>query len=102
MKTLSIKEAQQLLLSGQWLHVRYITADVEKGKGGTVMELPKCRVLLRTENPTSTSSTSSGIQRKSKAQNHHENFTINVELPNRLKRKIQIVLITHINSIPVI
>ncbi len=100
MKALTIKESLELLYTGQWLSARYITADVTKGKGGTVMELPRCRVILK--EPGGTHSNSQSGSRETKAQNHHENFTVNVELPNRLTRKIHIPLITHLNSIPII
>lgn len=99
MKTLTIKEAKELLYTGDWLHIVSINADIEKGKGGTVMNLPKARVILHSDKPASTGTHS---DRDSKAQNHHENVTVNVELPNRHTRKIHLPLILSINSVPVI
>lgn len=84
-----------MLKSGDWVQIRYITADVAKGCGGVVKEYPKVRLTTKTES-RSTSATA-----QTRAQNHSHNFTLNVELPNKLIRKIHPILITHINSQPV-
>jgi len=42
---LTLKEAIQLLESGDWLkHLRFITADINKRVGGKVVEFNKCRI----------------------------------------------------------
>jgi hypothetical protein len=99
MKNLDLKESLQLLRTGEWLHIRYITADITKGKGGTIIELPKARLVMkRSDDPDSYNPNADN----SKKQNHHFNFTLNLELPNRNIRKIHPILITHINSVPLI
>lgn len=75
---MDLKSALQILESKQWCSLRLITANVAKGTGGQVLELPKCRL----------SSVKS-----------HSQFTYYVALANS-QRVITIhpILITHINN----
>jgi hypothetical protein len=100
MAPLELKEAVTLLKSGNWLHVRCITADVQKGSGGTVLELPKVRLSQRYSNPLQTKLSANVISKKQ--PKHHTHFTLNMELPNKLIRKIHPALVTHINQVPVL
>lgn len=102
MESYSIKEAVQIIRSGNWLHIRYVTADILKGTGGTVKELPRCRITRASIADINKIESEAKNTTMPKLQNHHSNFTVNVELPNKMIRKLHIVLITHINSIPVI
>jgi len=96
MKNLDLKRAIDIVRGGDWLHLRYITADVAKAKGGTVIEYIKCR-SSRKDKPTLSNAISKG-----KPQNHSDHFTINVELPNGHLRKVHLILITHINQTPIL
>ncbi len=101
--SINLKEALAILESYQWVSLRFITADVKKGVGGQVIEIPKCRICRQlpqeqkaaTDEPV-TKSTSA------KQANHNLNFTRNIELPNRKIRCVHPVLITHINQISVL
>lgn len=99
MAQLNLKDALLLINSGDWVAIRFITADVLKGTGGKVMEFAKCRIA-RNRQPTAknqrhvTDSTDS----KRKDHNHHLHFTLNMELQNKQLRKVHPILITHINN----
>jgi hypothetical protein len=101
--SINLKEALAILESYQWVSLRFITADVQKGVGGLVIEIPRCRICRQlpqaqqaaTDAPISKTTTA-------KKANHNLNFTRNIELPNRKIRSIHPVLITHINQIPVL
>lgn len=100
---IELKDAIKILESGQWCSLRFITADVAKGSGGKVLEIPKCRIARRYINQQSSCvSTQHSISVFYRETNHALNFTRNVELPNKLIRKIHPILITHINNQAVI
>lgn len=98
---LTLKEAIRELESGQWCSLRFITADVNKGSGGKVLELAKCRIARVRTNTTTASSPvpfADGAMGVSKNPNHGYHFTRNVELPNKQLRKVHPILITHFNG----
>lgn len=84
-----------MLKCGDWVQIRYITADVAKGCGGVVKDYPKVRWTAKQPTPNKSPAA------QTKAQNHNQHFTLNVELPNKLIRKVHPILITHLNNQPV-
>jgi hypothetical protein len=98
---LTLKEAIQLLESGDWLkHLRFITADINKRVGGKVVEFNKCRIARHQDTPKSTSSTPAPgryASRITRDPQHSTHFTRNIELANREIRKVHPIIITHIN-----
>ncbi len=101
---IALKEVIQILESGQWCSLRFITADLNKGTGGKVIEIAKCRIARRYINNTSSEILQvPGVTSSSnKTANHNYNFTRNVELPNNKLRKVHPILITHINNTAVL
>ena len=96
MTPVELKEALILIKSGKWFSMRCITADVQKGTGGSVLEFPKVRLSQR-YSKTPPNPLKIALQ-KGKQPRHHVHFTMNMELPNGLIRKIHPALITHINN----
>lgn len=95
-----LRQAIQIIEGGAWCSLRFITADVKKGTGGKVIELPKCRIA-RNRNVTAAKAgvkSNDGMDgRKDPA--HNINFTRNMELHgNKELRKVHPILITHINN----
>jgi hypothetical protein len=102
---LTLKEAVTLLQSGAWLTgLRFFTANVDKGTGGKVLELAKCRIARNQDKKSNDTISESqvaatGIKRD---PNHNFHFTRNIQLPNHSIIKVHPILITHINHQPVI
>ena len=94
---IDLKEVMNIIRSEKWFSIRFITADLLKGKGGQVMEFAKCRIARKqtlTESGISTISTTG----HNKNANHNFHFTVNLELVNKQIRKVHPVLITHLNG----
>lgn len=99
MAKLNLKEALLLINSGNWIAIRFITADVLKGTGGKVIEFSKCRIARnRLTNNKNQNNVTENSDPKLKDHNHHLHFTLNMELPNKMLRKVHPILITHINN----
>jgi hypothetical protein len=99
MAQVNLKETLQLINSGDWVALRFITADVLKGTGGKVMEFAKCRIAPnRQPNSKKQDNVKTTGDLKRKDHNHHLHFTLNMELPNHMLRKVHPILITHINN----
>jgi hypothetical protein len=98
---ITLKDALSTLESGAWCSLRFITANIAKGTGGKVIELAKVRMrkqlphLASAAAPAHTSS-------KTKAANHHQHFTRNVETQAGDIIKVHPILITHLNNHPVL
>lgn len=98
-----LKQVLEIINSGDWFHnLRFITADVTKGSGGKVIELPKARLSRKFI---------AGIRQQKREEmqsggmknpNHHKHFTVNLELPNSQIVKVHPILITHINNTAVV
>lgn len=99
---MNLKRAVEIIDGGAWITgLRYITADVNKGKGGQVIEFRKCRLVKKQINSKSASGSSEGV-RGVRNPNHHLHFTRNMMLPNNQIRKVHPILITHLNQEEVI
>ncbi len=102
MAAVDLKECINIIERGEWFAIRFITADVKKGNGGRVVEIPKARIA-RSHHPLgSTLSPRKREEELFKNPNHAFNFTRNLELPNKQIRKVHPILITHINHQPVV
>jgi hypothetical protein len=107
---MNLRQALEVLQSGEWVALRMMTADVRKGSGGVVHEWP--RVKICRDNPVNVPDhrdrsssqfvTADDINTKSKDPNHNTHFTRNVEFPGKQIRKVHPILITHINNTPVL
>lgn len=96
---LDLKQALQIIHRGEWVHnLRFITANVLKGVGGQVIELPKARITRRNAQSPKPIQNETELANSLKRPRHHEHFTINMELPNGKIRKIHPILITHMNN----
>lgn len=98
---LELREAIAIMESGEWFSCRFITADVNKGTGGKVIELAKARIL-RGELKKKTSVPGKHAADDSRDARHSFNVTRNLELQNKQIRKVHPILITHINNQPVL
>jgi hypothetical protein len=98
---ITLKEALAILESNAWCSLRFITANLAKGSGGEVRELARCRITQRKPSP-SASATTAPRNKKSKAANHHQHFTRNVETQANQIIKVHPPLITHINNTAVL
>lgn len=99
---LTLTEAVNILQSGDWVGLRLITADVKKGTGGKVLDIPKCRIARGVAHAAAGKPSAAEIYTAGKNPNHNLNFTRNVELPNKQLRKVHPILITHLNNQPVL
>ena len=119
---LDLKEVVSILHGGDWCSITFITANVKKGTGGKVIELPKCRIARRQpalDDPgdktafnnlskktpvesrcsgDSTVAESHCAATKRRDPNHNLHFTRNVELPNKRIVTIHPILILRINQ----
>lgn len=98
---IDLKQCIATIESGAYFSIRFITADVKKGTGGKVLEIPKARIarsfLHSLPNPARTKDAD-----KMRDPNHAQHFTRNIELPNKQIRKVHPFLITHLNHEPVL
>jgi len=101
----TLQEAIAELEAGDWVQLRFLTADVNKGTGGQVIEIAKCRIA-RNRQPAPSPVKRDGSDERTtgitKDPSHNLHFTRNLELPNKQVRKFHPILMTHINHQPVI
>lgn len=100
---IELKDALQILESGDWCHLCYITADEKKGTGGKVIELPKCRIARRQPAASAAGAgKSASLANKKRNANHNLHFTRNVELFNKSILTVHVPLIYQINGVTVL
>lgn len=99
---ITLKEALKILESGEYVSLRFITADFKKGAAGKVMELAKCKIVRSGQASGGIRKFQSDLDSDRKNPNHNYHFTRNVQLPNKQIRKVHPILITHINNMPVL
>ena len=95
---ISLKQCLKLLESGDWVNIRYITADIIRKTGGKVIELSQCKILKKKQVNVEVAAVYSYSSNVPRNPMHNEHFTRNVELPNGMIRKVHPILITHING----
>lgn len=100
---IDLSQCKSILESGDWVSLSFITADVKRGNGGTVIELKRCRIARnrRPPSPTPIQGTWAG-DGGSRNPNHNYHFTRNLELPNKQIVKVHPLLIFQINNHQVI
>jgi hypothetical protein len=101
----NLRQAIEILESGNWVSLRFITANLAKGSGGTVMELARCRIARNKPTVPAISLSQNNIPvtgEKKRNPNHNANFTRNLELMNKQIVKVHPILITHINNTAVL
>lgn len=96
-----LQQAIEILESGNWLSLEVIQANLNKGTGGKLLSIPKCRIARTYNQPTSYKAQKM-VSTKSRCANHSLNFTRNVQLPNKSIVTIHPILITTINNHQVI
>lgn len=96
---MNLKRAIEIIEGGAWCSLRFITADVNKGTGGKVIELGKCRIARTRTSTGDTEFKKTGLNREV-AHSYH--FTRNMALLNNQIRKVHPILITHLNQEEVI
>ena len=101
MEKIDLKKALQIIHGGDWCSLRFLTADVNRGRGGEVIEIAKAR-LSRTHKANSESPSNYSHVTDTRRPNHREHFTLNMEMFNKKIRKVHPILITHINNIEVL
>ena len=94
---MDLKEALALIKTGQWISLRFITADLDKGTGGKVLELLKCRIAKR-KNLLNNPNHAFASPDQQINPRHHVHFTLNMELENGLIRKVHPILIMSVNN----
>lgn len=99
MAKIDLKEALEIIRSGQWIKsLTCFTANLAKGTGGQLLELKNVRICRRRTLEESGIPTigNTDIVRN---PNHNYNFTVNLEVKgNKEIRKIHPILITQING----
>lgn len=101
MEKIELKKVLQIIHGGDWCSLRFLTADVNRGRGGEVIEIAKAR-LSRRYKAKSESPLNSNSDEVSRRPNHREHFTLNMEMFNKKIRKVHPILITHINNMEVV
>ena len=103
---IDLNEAVSILEGSDWVSLRFITADVQKGTGGQVIELLKCRIARNRQAIVAKAKDGKRISESPKGEtkdpNHRYHFTRNVELANKRIVKVHPPLITHINNTPIL
>ncbi|MES2457186.1 MAG: hypothetical protein V4594_16650 [Bacteroidota bacterium] len=94
---IDLRQAMEIIRSGEWMSLRCFTADLVKNTGGRIITFTKCRIArlkLMQENNSQTE----GINGFAKSANHNYNFTVNLELENNQIRKVHPSLIFELNN----
>lgn len=100
---IDLKDALNMLDSGQWVPLRFITANISKGTGGKVVELAKCRIAHKQASGSNNNQAAEEVTPHTrKNPQHNIHFTRNIELQNKQIIKVHPVLITHINNLQVL
>ena len=96
---ITFKEALEIIDSGQFFDIRFITCDLKKGTGGEQYDLKK---VCKYKNPSHAQQQSLAkaqpTTKNSKNPNHYENSTRNLKLENGSLLKVHIRLIRKING----
>ena len=97
---ITLTQALQQLESGDWVSLRYLTANVAKASGGKVVELAKVKIARRQTAAGLIQDKSASLITPDKLRNpnHNLNFTRNVETQQRAILTIHPILMTHLNG----
>lgn len=97
---ITFKEALEVIDSGQYFDIRFITCDLQKGTGGEQYDLKR---VCKYKNPSHAQQKALAKAqpkeiKNSKNPNHYENSTRNLKLENGSFVKVHIRLIRKING----
>lgn len=97
MVSITLKEAIEMMDSGAYFSIDFVTADMRRGTGGEWIHLPRCR-----KNPRQTKAEKEAekmrVLRPKRDPRHYENSTRNLLLANGEIRKVHLRLIRKING----
>ena len=104
---LNLKRVIEIIEEGDWVALKFITANVNNETGGEVLEIPRCRIARKDFNEqvsldkTASVSVPASPGRK-RDPNHNANFTRNIQLPDKSIITIHPALVFNINNQAVI
>lgn len=98
MSHLTLTEALNTLENGHWHDVAYVSADVAKKTGGSIVRIKECMILPNENNHVTKNA---GIVPK-KSQAHSLNATRNLRLRNGRIRKMHIYLLFSLDNNPIL
>lgn len=95
-----LKDALDLLETGTWVKICYISFDDKRNIAGEIVRINRCRILKKEKSEKSEIIQSKSIDPNQikKDPNHYENATRNVKLANGTIRKFHIRLLFAING----
>ena len=93
-----LKECIKIIEGGDWLSLEVIQADINKGAGGKLLIINKCRIARNRNTVLSNTVAKKTTIGSKKNPNHSLNFTRNIELRNGQILTIHPVLINKINN----
>lgn len=91
----SLKQAIEVLESGNWCSIEVFKANVAKKQAGELLVIPKCRIARQRKQSLHESHKGTGTERN---VNHFFNMTRNIELHNKSIITIHPILINKINN----
>ncbi len=93
--SMDLKQVIQSIESGEMLRLRVLTANIKKGTGGEVLEIPRCHIARNSNG--SRLPVAGGHSTRN--PNHNTHFTRNIEmLPSKRIISIHPILVTHVNQ----
>ena len=96
---ITLKEALDIIDSGQYFDIRFITCNLQKKTGGEQYDLKKvCKYKNPSHSQQKAIEAAQAKTKNSKNPNHYENATRNLKLENGELVKIHIRLIRKIND----
>lgn len=97
---IDLKDAINIIRSGAWVNLAYVSFDSRTGEAGRIIRLPRCRWSRDTKNDNTLDQFSrTGINPEgSKAQNHNKHFTVNMKTQSGQIRKLHLRLLFMINN----
>ena len=97
---IDIKQAIEIIDLGEWMSMEVLAANINKGTGGRLFVLSKCRLAKSRAGRKALIGAS--VERKTKVKlrdpNSNENFTRQIELPNKSIMTIHVITIMQINN----
>ena len=96
--SMDIKMCINVLERGEWCSMEVIQANINKGDGGKLLVLARCRIARKQFSPVSSTISKKTSIGNNKNPNHGLNFTRNIELPGNQVITIHPALIHKINK----
>ena len=98
-ETITLKDAIELIDSGQYFDIRFITCNIQKGIGGQQYDLKRvCKYKNMSHSQQKAIEVAQAKTKNSKNPNHYDNSTRNLKLENGELVKVHIRLIRMING----